>query len=137
MVIDASVWVAAHMNTDVRYTVSKQYLRRAIAQGVQFAAPILLPVEVAAAVARGAGQPERATRLIRTMLKLAALRLHPIDSPLAVRSVRMAVAVQLRGADAVYAALAEGLGIPLISWDNDHLTHASRRIAVYTPLTAP
>jgi predicted nucleic acid-binding protein len=137
MVIDASVWVAAYMAIDVHYAVSKQFLRRAIAQGVQFAAPVLLPIEVAAAVTRGAGQPERAKRLVRMMLKLPALRLHPLDGALAVRSVRMAVAVQLRGADAVYAALAEALGVPLISWDNEHLTRASRRITVYTPLTVP
>ncbi len=137
MVVDASVWVAAHMPTDAHYAVSKQFIRRVITQGVQLAAPVILPVEVAAAIARGAGQPERATRLVRTMLKLAALRLHPIDSTLAIRAVRMTVAVRLRGADAVYAALAEALGVPLISWDNEHLTRASRRITVYTPLSVP
>ena len=64
------------------------------------------------------------------------LRLYAVDSTLALRSVRMTSTVRLRGSDAVYAALAEALAVPLVSWDNEHLTRASRRITVYTPTAA-
>jgi predicted nucleic acid-binding protein len=136
MVIGASVWGAAYMPADVHHTPSRHFIRRVVSRGDQLIAPVLLPVEVAAAISRGAGQPERARRIVRTMLRLAMLRLYAVDSTLALRSVRMTSAVQLRGSDAVYAALAEALNVPLVSWDNEHLTRASRRITVYTPTAA-
>jgi predicted nucleic acid-binding protein len=43
----------------------------------------------------------------------------------------------MRGADAIYAALASTLGVPLVSWDKEHVERASTRVTVYTPDTAP
>ncbi len=74
---------------------------------------------------------------MRVLLRLPLLKLYMVDAQLGLRAARLAVSLHPRGADAVYAALAQALRVPLISWDNDHLHRASRHITVYTPDTAP
>ena len=146
MVVDASVWIAAHMPHEVRFASSRRWLRRTIQQGIPLIAPIILPIEVGAAIARPAAAwpaqrrqrtQQRAQRVMRVLLHLPLLELYVIDAQLGLRAARLAVSLHLRGADAVYAALAQMLRAPLISWDNDHLHRASQRITVYTPDTAP
>jgi predicted nucleic acid-binding protein len=39
----------------------------------------------------------------------------------------------LKGSDAVYVALAERMGIPLITWDNEQLARGAAVIDVRTP----
>ncbi|HEV8260717.1 MAG TPA: hypothetical protein VGQ19_08175 [Burkholderiales bacterium] len=47
----------------------------------------------------------------------------------------MAIAAQyfLRGADAVYAALARQLGTPLVTWDKELLERAAAVVPTFTP----
>jgi predicted nucleic acid-binding protein len=49
------------------------------------------------------------------------------------RAARCALDLRLRGADAVYVAVAHSLQVPLITWDREQLTRAAGRIAVRTP----
>jgi predicted nucleic acid-binding protein len=42
-----------------------------------------------------------------------------------------------KGADSIYVAVAEHLGVPLISWDGEHNSKATALITMYTPATAP
>lgn len=146
IVIDASVWVAARMPHEARSQASRHFLRRTIAQGTTIAAPTLLPTEVAAAIARPAfvlptparaRAQRRAQRVARALVTLPLIQLYPVDATLALVATRMAYLTHIRGADAIYAALAITLGVPLVSWDTDHVERASTRITVYTPATAP
>ena len=58
------------------------------------------------------------------MQRLLQTRLVPVEADLARRSARIARELKLRGADAVYVALARRLGIPLVTWDRDQLEQA-------------
>jgi predicted nucleic acid-binding protein len=40
---------------------------------------------------------------------------------------------RLRGADAMYVAIAQGLKIPLVSWDQEQVARASGAITAYMP----
>jgi predicted nucleic acid-binding protein len=44
-----------------------------------------------------------------------------------------AAARSLRGADAVYVALADLLDLPLVTWDREQRERAGRRVRVITP----
>ena len=136
-VVDASVWVSAFMAEDSHHSVSLQWLRRELRAGRRLEAPLLLLPEVGGAVCRRTGQPARAVQGVQRLLRLPLLRWTPLDSRLAIASSRLAIDLRLKGADAVYVAVADRLGVPLISWDTEHLARATVRIPLYTPATAP
>lgn len=64
------------------------------------------------------------------------LRLSSVDAHAVARATQIAIDGKLRGADAVYVALTQRLGVPLVSWDNEHHTRAPVYITGYTPSTA-
>jgi predicted nucleic acid-binding protein len=56
---------------------------------------------------------------------------------LGLRTAEVAAAYRLRGADAVYVALAEALHAPLVTWDQEQLTRLADLIPVFTPDSGP
>ena len=61
------------------------------------------------------------------------IRIHPIDESLAQAAENIALECFIRGADATYAALANRLGAPLVSWDQELLTRAPAGAKPMTP----
>lgn len=137
MVVDASVFVRAVRKNEEHHQSARAWLQRALTQGTLLHAPIMLPVEVAASIARRERAQQLALTIARDIARFPRLILYPLDTPLALHAIRFGVDTYLKSADAVYAALAEQLGVPLISWDGEHLTRAAPRIRVYTTDTAP
>ena len=137
MVVDASVWVRAIMPKEEHHQSSKRFLQSAIRRGVMIHAPVLVPVEVGASIIRRTHDHIRARQVVRDILVMPLVTLYPVDTPLMLRSIRLAFTCELRGADAIYAALADALQMPLVSWDGEHLQRAGTHIAVYTTDTAP
>ena len=45
----------------------------------------------------------------------------------------MAIELQLRGADAIYVALAAQIGIPLITWDREQFERGAQRVITRQP----
>ena len=133
IVADASVWVSAFLPQDVHHAASLQWFRRHIGANEQFVAPILLMVEVGGALVRHAGQVGPARRAIDALRRLPALRWVAMDDHLGISASRLAINLRLRGADAVYVAVAARLNIPLVTWDQEQITRAGGHIRVYTP----
>ena len=77
------------------------------------------------------GWPGR--RTVSQLQRLPNFRLVPVDGRLGLLASDLAIDLKLRGADAVYAAVALQLQIPLVSWDGEHKERAGGRIAVQTP----
>jgi len=80
-------------------------------------APSLLLVEVAGAIRRIGGNPETGRRAIAEILGLPGLDIVDLDGARARRAAEVAADAGLRGADAVYLALAAERGDKLISLD--------------------
>ena len=70
---------------------------------------------------------------VATILANPAVSLVSVDQPLASLAARHATSLALKGADAIYTALAEHMGLPLVTWDNEQLTRAAGRIQVRQP----
>lgn len=64
---------------------------------------------------------------------MAGLRLVPFDTPLAEHAARIAIEHRLRGADAVYTAVAQLFGATLITWDGEMLERGGKIVPTMTP----
>jgi predicted nucleic acid-binding protein len=123
-VVDASVWIARFVPSDAFHHVSRRWLSAQIQAGTTLIAPSLLLVELAGNVARILDDTAMGLRVANAVTRLAHVRLVPLDAALAQQAYMLAATSRLRGADAVYAAVARQLGVQLISWDKEHVTRA-------------
>ena len=96
-------------------------------------APALLVPETAAAVSRITGQPPLAHRAIRELYSMPEMRLAPVDQALIDEAADLAADLSLRGADALFVALASLLGIPLVTFDREQLLRPSGIIVTLRP----
>ncbi len=74
-----------------------------------------------------------ATRALKFIESIPGLRLVPVDHRLGRASADLAVRLKLRGADAVYVAVASHLKIPLVTLDAEQRERAKDLIEVRTP----
>jgi predicted nucleic acid-binding protein len=56
-----------------------------------------------------------------------------MDATLVTEATNIAAHYGLRGADAIYVAVAKQVGIPLLTWDNEQLTRPAAIISAITP----
>lgn len=100
-------------------------------------APTLLLAEIGGALARRTGDEVRTRRILVTLERLPSIRWVSLSVDLAEHSAEIAFTPRLRGADAIYVALADRLKIPLkiplITWDNEQLTRGGTLVTVRTP----
>ena len=119
--IDASVHVSALSPAETDSDSSRQFLSRVRRQHIPLFCPTLLLVEVAAAVARALGDAERAAALAQALRGWPNQTLVPLDGALASSAADLAAAALLRGADAVYAAVAQQYDTLLVTLDRQQL----------------
>jgi predicted nucleic acid-binding protein len=119
------------------HAASRRWLQVYAAQGGTLISPILLLAEVAGAIARRTGDTALTERAVAHVLRVPRLGLVPTDPRLGRMAAQLAADLALRGADAIYVALALHLQAPLVTWDRQQLEKAGARVMVYTPDTDP
>lgn len=132
-VVDASVWVSRFVSADIHHAQSRQWLEEHLANGRRVLAPTLLLVEVAGAIGRRIQDPTIARRVVDSLRALPGLTWVGLPGDVRDHAANLAVDLRLRGADAVYVAIADRLGVPLVTWDAEQLARASARIATLMP----
>ncbi len=132
-VVDASVWVSRYVMQDVHHQPSQQWLTQQALQGHPLFAPILVLAEVGSAVVRQTGRPGLGHIALTGLLNFPNLRLVPIDSILGHSAAQIAINLGVKGSDAVYVALAQQLGVPIITWDNQQRVRAAQLVSALTP----
>lgn len=135
-VVDASVWVSRFVPGDIHHETSRIWLAARVEQGDLTVMPALALAELAGAISRRTGQSSLATRAISLVLRLPNSRLVPIDAEIGEFAARLAADRRLRGADAVYVALASRLSLPLITWDLEQRERGRGIIMTQTPREA-
>jgi predicted nucleic acid-binding protein len=133
MVIDASVWVAVFRAGDVHHESGMAFLEAALARGAELHVPNLALVEVAGVFARQSAAGAAARRTVRALKSLPGLQRHYLDDGLTEKAWTLAARCRLRGADAVYVALAALLRAPLISLDREMLDRGKQVVRTLTP----
>jgi len=132
-VVDASVWVSWLFTLDMNYEASSQWIEGVLGQGIILTAPVILLGEVGGAIARRSGNSRVALDAIDRLRNAGEVSLIEIDDDLAYHSANIAAQLRLRGAYAEYVALAEGLGMPLVTWDGEQRERVRSRVRVVTP----
>lgn len=133
MVIDASVWVAALLRNDRHHEESASLLHTLLQRNQQAAVPLLAWPEIAGAIARKTGNSELARIAIAFLNRQAWLESVPLDSSIARRATTIATDQRLRGADAVYVALALQRDGVLITLDLEMLQRVPIAVTAHMP----
>jgi predicted nucleic acid-binding protein len=133
IVLDASVWVAVSLPHDALHRESLEWAEEWMKSGRTIVVPSLFPVELGAALVRRLNVEADATRLVDDMMDDPFFTIVPMESIRAQRAARLAIMLQLRGADAVYVELAESMNVPLVTWDRQQQTRSTARIRSLTP----
>jgi len=134
--IDASVWLNAYSPAEQGQASSLALLTTLLSSGTTIVVPTLLSVEVAGVIARTRGNPDLAEQMAAALRALPSLQWVPLDDLLAERATQLAACHRLRGADAVYAAVALLHGCDLVSLDQEHLGRLTSVVSTITPADA-
>ena len=132
-VVDASIWVSYFMQPEENHLASRDWVSRQADAGIPILGPSHVLAEISGAVTRRTGREELGLVSSTVISRLPDFRLIPIDRELADVSASIAASVRLKGADAVYVALAMLMNSPLVTWDNEQLTRAAPIIETLTP----
>lgn len=122
--IDASVWIASADPSDTRCAICNTLLDKLVVEGVFIHVPAFAAVEVACAIARKLRDGPLGVKVADFLLLQSAARSIPISDRLLNVAKSLGSDSFLRGADALYQAVAKITGSELISLDQDHLTRA-------------
>jgi predicted nucleic acid-binding protein len=126
--------VSALVASEAHHAASRAWLGERDAAEQVVVAPALLVPEVAAAIARRSGRSALGHRAVAALLRLPNLRLVVLDAELAEQAGQIAADSKLRGADAVYVAVAKRLAVPLVTWDREQLERGRGVVEVVRPL---
>ncbi len=134
LVLDASVWVSASISADVHHDMTRSWLTN-VSSSDMLVTPALGLLETAGAVARRTGSATLARQIVNAIERLPNVVVVVPDAELWTLAVHVASERALRGADALYVAMAEALGMPLATWDEEQRKRCGRRVQVVTPST--
>jgi predicted nucleic acid-binding protein len=91
----------------------------AVERSLRLHLPWLVVVEASVAIGRRLGSADPATRIAAELTGMPGVTFHPLDRSLALLAARLGADHRLRGADAVYAAVAHKFGTCLITCDDE------------------
>jgi predicted nucleic acid-binding protein len=131
--IDASVHINALNPTEVGSADSQAFLERLRRDPRPIFSPTLLLVEVAGAVARSLDDAGQGMAIAHALRDITRQIWAPLDEAVAEEALRLAAERRLRGADAVYAAVARRYRTLLVTRDVQQL----ERLPPIVPVSPP
>src|SRR3984893_2289008 len=131
--VDASVFVNAFNPHEEGHADSLAILAAIQDGGDPIIVPTLLLAEVASAVARASDDSAGALRYANATAALPHLTLITLTPAMARQAAELAATHRLRGADAVYLAVARRYGTTLVSRDDEQRTRGTAVVRCQTP----
>lgn len=129
-VIDASVWVSFFLESDAFHTKACDLIRSLTQSPDEtIRIPTLAMIEVAGTISRVTGSSILANKSVRIMEALG-VESHDLDESLARLATELASHLAVKGADAVYIALARDLADSLITFDKQQRERAAKIVDV-------
>lgn len=133
VIVDTSFWVSVLLLKDSNHVAAMNWLSAYLDDEGQLAAPQMLVPETAGAVARLTQDKNLARRAVSNLYLFPFMRLVPVDHVLVDDAADLAITFSLKGADALYVAVAKQLGVPLVTFDQEQLTRPASVIATIRP----
>jgi predicted nucleic acid-binding protein len=131
--VDASVFVNAFNSHEDGHAASLEILSAIQQTGDPVVVPTLLLPEIASAVARASNDLVGAFQYAEATAALPHLTLVSLTPPMARQAAMLAATHRLRGADAVYVAVARRYGTALVSRDEEQRSRGSAVVTCQTP----
>ncbi|MGQ0605126.1 MAG: type II toxin-antitoxin system VapC family toxin [Anaerolineales bacterium] len=134
VVVDASVWVSRLVPEDAHHALSRTWLMAQLRAGDPIIVPALVLSEITGAISRRLGDPGVARQALSVVQSIPTLRVVDLDVRLAQSAAELAADYGLRGADAVYVALAKAIHLPLTTLDQEQLKRGRSVVEVLSPV---
>lgn len=134
--VDSSVFLNAFNWREPGHEHSRNFLDQIRREAAPIIEPALVAPEVAAAVARRRDDTALAREFAAAVSKLPHLVLIPMDDAIAFGAADVAAENRLRGADAVYAAIALRFGATLVTCDREQRERVARILPTVLPAEA-
>jgi predicted nucleic acid-binding protein len=131
--LDANVVLAARDRAEPHFDNSVRCLQNLFRRGTEIHCPWLTITETAATVGRKTRNPRYAARAVAALRQLPNCIFHDLDDATALVAADLAGRLFLRGADAVYAAVAKRSASSLISLDEELCRRAENEVPCFTP----
>jgi predicted nucleic acid-binding protein len=131
--VDASVFVNAFNPHEEGHEASLQILSAIQERGDPVIVPTLLVPEIAAAVARATDDTTGAFQYASAAAALPHLTLVSLTATVARQAADLAATHRLRGADAIYVAVARRYGTTIVSRDDEQRTRGAAVVGCQTP----
>ncbi|WP_129632665.1 type II toxin-antitoxin system VapC family toxin [Candidatus Oscillochloris fontis] len=131
--LDANIFARDADPTSPFYVVCRDLLQVLDQQKYQIIVPNLLLAEVAATVSRTRRDPIRGRMIAQAITAFKHVQLIPLNDTLAQEAANLAADRALRGADAIYVAVARHYGCTLVSLDREQRERAASVVRVLTP----
>lgn len=131
--VDASVFVNAFNPHEEGHAGSLEILTAIQDRGDPVIVPTLLVPEIASAVARATDDSAGAMQYAHAAAALSHVTLVPLTPALARQASELAATHRLRGADAVYLAVARRYGTTLVSRDEEQRARGAAIAICQTP----
>lgn len=133
LTVEANVFISAASASEAGAAVSRAFIRRISLLSVPLYCPTILLPEVSAGIARPTNNSILAKQVTDDVARLPSLVCVGLDQLRADLAVDAAITCRLRGADAVYVAVAQEYSTTLITWDQELLTRGAAAVTVMTP----
>ena len=135
-VLDASVLVAAALPNEPFHADAKALMQRLMNEGTYVYLPAIAFAEVAAAIARGAGDEQLALAVVAQYSIRPDLHRVAVEAALGDLTAEIAAKQRIRGCDAVYVALAFVEQAVLVTLDGQQRERAPSGVTACTPAQA-
>ncbi len=131
--LDANIFLRDLDPRDPQHAVCHAILEYLHATATPLIVPVLLFVEVAGVLSRELRDPMRGRMAVTLLRSLPHLTAVGLDDALAHAAAELAADCAIRGADAVYVAVARQSGTALVTLDREVRERAVRVVPTYTP----
>jgi predicted nucleic acid-binding protein len=133
LTIDANVWIGALDNSDPFAATCRDCLLAAAEESAILYSPLLLPIEVVATIGRKTRNARAGRSASQWVRDFRGHLWQPLSEEIAEAAESFAATLFLRGADAIYVAVAHLYDAILLTYDDEVIKRASKTIRVMTP----
>lgn len=134
--LDATIFVRDLDTREPDHAACHELIGLLVARAIPIVVPLIILAEVAGTVSRTRRDPIAGRIAADALRDIPSIGLLPLDEALAQEAAEIAADHALRGADAIYVAVARRAGSVLVSLDREQRERAAPIVMVMTPQEA-